>query len=167
MLFLVESIHESSFLVEGGGEACGLSFPVICALVLLLNSGLEPPSSSLPLGEDADGKPHGMMVRPPLMGDGWRLWLADCCCKRTSLARPVPSGVGGRTGLPHIGPQGVGGVKLGSPIPGLERLSSPLVSKLNQPPRQLQLAMVRMCHQSLGSWCARESGPCGYTDEGD
>jgi len=100
MLFLVASIHESSFFVDRGGEACGLSFPVICALVFLLNSSLERPSSSLPLGEDADEKPHGMMVRPPLMGDGCRLRPANGCRKGTSLARPLPFVGGGRTGLP-------------------------------------------------------------------
>jgi hypothetical protein len=63
MLFFREANHESApSWVPDGGEALGLSFAGICSLVLV-GSGLGPPSSPFPLVEAADERPHRMVVR--------------------------------------------------------------------------------------------------------
>lgn len=66
MAFFTDSAWDS-FFVPDGGEARGLSFPVICCSQVLPFSRLEAPSSSLLLSlcEGANQRPHGMVVRPP------------------------------------------------------------------------------------------------------
>jgi hypothetical protein len=71
MAFLTDSAWVS-FFVPDGGEARGRSFAVICCSQVLPVSRFEAPSSLLllSLGEGADERPHGMVVRPPRDGAG-------------------------------------------------------------------------------------------------
>ena len=49
----------------GGGEPKSRSLQVVCVVILLLDPRFGPPSSSLPLGEEEEKRPHGIVGWPP------------------------------------------------------------------------------------------------------